>query len=273
MFGNKKKNNLPLVATIIICSLLISGSLIFLGLQIATMGSNPANLQIGQNRGDNLEEYLDEHLDEVMAYVIDDAVLGNSDAQVTIVEYSDYQCPFCRSFYENAYQEIKSEYIDTGLVKMIFRDFPLPFHDDAIFAANAAKCAKKEAGDEAYYAFHDLIFEKQGSAAQGTQAITDSMIANIAKDLNINTRNFRNCVNDNEFYVAVAADYLAATLVTANRIAAFNPETGEVEISDLPQDQRIGVRATPTVFINDIKVVGAQPFEVFQMAIEAALNE
>lgn len=269
MFGLKKKNNIPLVATIIICSLLISGSLIFLGLQIASMSSSNGQMVSNQSRGDVLEDYLE----EAFSFEVNDAVLGNPNATVTMIEYSDYQCPFCRSFYENAYQQIKEEFIETGLVKMIFRDFPLPFHDDAIFAANAAKCAKLEAGDEVYYAFHDLIFEKQGSAAQGTQAITDQMITEIARELNINSRNFRNCVNNKDFYVAVAADYLAATQATATRIAAFNPDTGEVEVTELAEEERVGVNATPTVFINDIKVVGAQPFEVFQKAIETALNE
>lgn len=269
MFGFKKKNNLSLIATIIVCTLLISGSLIFLGIQIASMNSGNTGTLSSQDRGDNLEEYLD----QALSYVIDDAILGNPDSSVTIIEYSDYQCPFCRSHFENAYQEIKAEYIDTGLARMIYRDFPLPFHDDAIFAGNAAKCAKAEAGDEVYYAFHDLIFEKQGSAALGSQSITNDMISEIAQELNINSRSFRNCVDNKELYVAVAADYLAATQASATRIAAFNPETGEVEITELPEEERVGVNATPTVFVNDIKVVGAQPFEVFQKAIETALNE
>ncbi|MGK0209072.1 MAG: protein-disulfide isomerase, partial [Patescibacteria group bacterium] len=86
----------------------------------------------------------------------DDAVLGDADAPVTIVEWSDYECPFCARFYSQTYDQIKSKYIETGKVKLVFRDFPLSFHNNAQKAAEAAECAGEQGK---YYEMHDLLFE------------------------------------------------------------------------------------------------------------------
>src|SRR3989344_6683922 len=88
----------------------------------------------------------------------DDAVLGNEDAPVTIIEFSDYQCPFCRKFWTETLGQIKSEYIDTGKVKLVFRDFPLSsLHPQAQASAEAAECVKEKGGDEAYFKMHDKM--------------------------------------------------------------------------------------------------------------------
>src|SRR3989344_3207671 len=89
-------------------------------------------------------------------FLDDDAVLGDKNAPVTIIEFSDYQCPYCRKFWTEAYSQIKEEYIDTGKVKLIFRDFPLSFHPMAEPSAQAAECA----GDQRKY------YEKHKSEVQ-----------------------------------------------------------------------------------------------------------
>lgn len=87
--------------------------------------------------------------------------LGNVNAPVTLIEFSDYQCPFCARFYQGAEAQIKKEYVDSGKVKIYFRDFPLTqIHPGAQKAAEAARCA----GDQGkYWEYHDLIFENQPS--------------------------------------------------------------------------------------------------------------
>ena len=74
----------------------------------------------------------------------DDSVKGDADAPVTIVEFSDYECPYCGRFYKGTYGQIVEEYIDTGKVKLVFRDFPLSFHQNAQKAAEAAECAGEQ---------------------------------------------------------------------------------------------------------------------------------
>jgi len=83
---------------------------------------------------------------------------GDANAPVTIVEFSDYECPFCARFAKQTLPSIVSNYVDTGKVKMYFRDFPLGFHQNAQKAAEAARCAGEQNGNEGYFAMHDKIF-------------------------------------------------------------------------------------------------------------------
>jgi protein-disulfide isomerase len=85
---------------------------------------------------------------------------GDANAKVVIVEYSDYQCPFCERHFRQTYPQIVSEYIDKGKVQMVFRDNPLPFHEpQASMQAMAALCVQDQAGDDKYYQYHDLLFQ------------------------------------------------------------------------------------------------------------------
>src|SRR3989304_1908007 len=91
----------------------------------------------------------------VKASLDDDAVLGDKNAPVTIIEFSDYQCPFCRKFWTETLPSIKSQYVDTGKVKIVFRDFPLTsIHPSAQPAAEAAECVREQGGDKAYFEYH-----------------------------------------------------------------------------------------------------------------------
>lgn len=85
-------------------------------------------------------------------------VLGDANAPVTIVQFSDLECPFCKQFVDGAYPQIKSEYLDTGKAKMYFRHYPLPFHPMAKPFALAVECANDQ---EKMWEMHDLIFSKQ----------------------------------------------------------------------------------------------------------------
>jgi len=98
----------------------------------------------------------------------DDAVLGNKDAKIAIVEFSDYECPVCQDYFKGTYRVIKQKYIDNGSVKLVFRDFPLSFHEPkATEAARAVNCAKEQKGDEGYYSYHDAYFTNTKSNGQG----------------------------------------------------------------------------------------------------------
>lgn len=87
-----------------------------------------------------------------------DHVLGDANAPVTMVEYSDFQCPYCRAFYNEAYQEIKKAYVDTGKVKIVYRHYPLDFHPMAPKSAQAAECAGEQGK---FWQMHDAIFTLQ----------------------------------------------------------------------------------------------------------------
>ncbi|MBR9703730.1 thioredoxin domain-containing protein, partial [Candidatus Woesearchaeota archaeon] len=91
----------------------------------------------------------------VAVSIDDDEVKGDPDAPVTIIEFSDYECPFCARHYEQTYQEIMKNYVDTGKVKLVFRDFPLSFHQNAQKAGEAAECAGEQGQ---YWDMHDKLF-------------------------------------------------------------------------------------------------------------------
>ena len=168
--------------------------------------------------------------------VDDDAMKGKKDAPVTIIEFSEYQCPFCKRFIDDAYPKIIKDYVDTGKVKYVFRDFPLGFHDQAKPAAMAAECA----GDQGkYWEYHDLLFKNQAS-------LSAANYKKWAKDLKLDTTKFDACVDTNK-------------------------HKAEVE-KDFADGQKAGVSGTPAFFINGKMISGAQPYSVFKAEIEAALK-
>lgn len=167
----------------------------------------------------------------------DDAVLGEKKAKVTIVEFSDYECPFCGRFHQQTLPQIKENYVKTGKVKLIYRDFPLGFHAQAQKAAEAAECAGEE---NKYYEMHDKLF------TDGVQGGVDSF-KKFAADIGLNTAKFNDCLDSGKM-------------------------ASEVQ-KDTSDGAQYGVTGTPGFFVNGQLISGAQPYQVFQQAIEQALND
>lgn len=174
----------------------------------------------------------------------DSAVLGNADAPVTIVEFSDFQCPFCQRFFTDAYPQIKSQYVDTGKVKIIFKHFPLSFHPNAQKAGEASECARTLGGDAKFWMMHDKLFQNQS-------ALEVTNLKQYAKDIGLNESQFNACLDNGDTAAKVQADYSLGT--------------------------SIGVSGTPSFVIgsgdNGTPLVGALPFASFKTAIDAALAE
>ncbi len=169
--------------------------------------------------------------------VDDDPVLGSADAPVTIVEFSDFQCPFCGRFVQQTMPQIKSQYIDTGKVKLVFRDFPLPFHPLAEPGAIATSCAGKQGK---YFEMHDKIFANQ-------EALSEASLKQWAQELGLNLATWDKCRAD--------------------------PTIKQEIQKDMQDGSAAGVQGTPSFFISGHIISGAQPFSVFQQAIEQALAE
>ncbi|MEK6900593.1 MAG: thioredoxin domain-containing protein [Nanoarchaeota archaeon] len=166
----------------------------------------------------------------------DDAVKGKENAPVTIIEWSDYECPFCVRFYTDTESLIDEQYIKTGKVKLIYRDYPLPFHTNAQKAAEAAECADEQGK---YWEMHDLLFEK--GVTGGVTAFKQ-----YAKQLGLNTAKFNTCLDTG----AMAS---------------------EVQ-KDMADGSAAGIQGTPGFLVNGQLISGAQPFSVFQQVIDAALE-
>src|SRR5688572_13499468 len=102
--------------------------------------------------------------------VDDDPVMGDANARVTIIEFGDYQCPVCRLFWKETLPRIRKEYIDTGKVKLVFRDFPLPVHSMAVPAAMATECAEDQGR---FWEFHDKVYREQDRRAREGEVAED----------------------------------------------------------------------------------------------------
>ncbi|KKU32347.1 MAG: Protein-disulfide isomerase [Candidatus Collierbacteria bacterium GW2011_GWA2_46_26] len=150
------------------------------------------------------------------------------------------------------YPQIKKDYIDTGKVKMVFRDLPLGFHQNAPKEAEAAECARKQGGDTAYFKYHDQIFTK--TTSNGTGLALDQLPV-IAKELGLNVSKFQQCLDSGEFKTEVDKDLADAAKVGASGTPTFF----------------IG-KSTSNGEIDGIKIVGAQPYSVFKAIIDELLK-
>ena len=173
---------------------------------------------------------------KVEVSIDDDAVKGDKNAPVTIVEFSDYECPFCARFYTQTLSQIDEQYIKTGKVNLVYRDYPLGFHQQAQKAAEAAECAGEQGK---YFDMHDKLFEEGvvGGIASYKQ---------FAGQMGLDQGKFDECLDSG----AMAE---------------------EVQ-KDLADGSKYGVQGTPAFFVNGKLISGAQPFPAFQQAIEAELN-
>jgi len=220
---------------------------LMLGLLFANGGLGFANLLVdtaSNDRGDAAPEVDVNTLETVSVSADDDAVLGDPNAPITIVEFSDFECPYCRSFVNETLPLIKENYIDTGKVKLIYRDFALPSHTESDDAAQAAECVRASGGlavDEAYYEMHDVLFTNIAQWA-GKEDVKQILIDLAKSELDYD---IATCLNNDEMLDEINQDYTAG--------------------------KGYGVSGTPTFFINGKKLVGAWPYEVFESVIESQL--
>ncbi len=187
------------------------------------------------------------------ASVDDDAVLGDKNAPVTLIEFSDYECPFCKKYFTDTFPQIKAKYIDTGKVKLVFRDLPLPFHEPmATKEAIAANCARKQKNDDMYFKYHDEMFKQTTSNGTG---LNDEKLKTIATGLSLNLNSFESCLKDKAMEDEVKKDLADASAAGANGTPSF-----------------IVGKSTSNGTVQGSLVVGAQPFAAFEAVIDPLLK-
>lgn len=173
----------------------------------------------------------------------DSYAIGDPNAPVTIIEFTDFQCPFCVRHFEQTFPQIMQNYVDTGKVRYIFKDFPLTsIHPQAVKAAEAARCAIEQ---DAYLEMHSQLFsnQRQWSGQGGVEAI----FIGYADALGLDQNAFSDCLESGRYTNAIN--------------------------DDLQEGSGFGVRGTPAFFVNGLLVSGAQPYSVFQQIIDQALSE
>lgn len=178
-----------------------------------------------------------------------DPIIGNPDAPITIVEFSDFQCPFCARFHIQTLPLLLGEYIEKGKVKLVFRDFPIQsIHPNALPASVAAECANDQ---NKFREMHDALFENQNNWNNLETIDALSLFSQYASDIKLDQESFDLCLNSGKHIPEIQ--------------------------NDLNDGRDYGVSGTPGFFVgNDqigfVELKGAQPFESFKKVIDAQLN-
>lgn len=231
------KNSLSIPVAIVIAGALIAGAVLFTRSSPQTV-ANVGNDQQGTVNTEQVSGVADVSAD-------DDAVLGDPNAPITIIEFSDFQCPFCRKFYRETIPQIKKDYSTTGKVKFVYRDFPLvQIHPGATPAAEGTECAEEQGK---FWEMHDAIFDEQEKQGSGTIQFTADDVKNWAAKIGLDTTKFNQCLDSGKY-------------------------RQEVE-KDLADGAAAGVNGTPATFINGRLVSGAQPYSVFKTIIDEELKK
>jgi protein-disulfide isomerase len=171
----------------------------------------------------------------------DDASLGNANAPVTIVEFADFQCPFCQKFFQDSESEIITKYVNTGKARFIFENFPF-LGQESEAAAEAAACAGAQGN---FWPYHDYLYAHQSPENSGT--LTTNALEHIATTIpGIDPATFNSCLSNG-----------AQTKFVQQQLASAEAE---------------GIASTPTILINGKEYVGVYDTSVYESAIDAALT-
>jgi protein-disulfide isomerase len=233
--------------TIIVACLIIAGTILY-----TNSKSSRDNVVINGNAQNQQQQQ--QPTGPVKVSVDNDAVLGDKNAPLTMIEFSDYECPFCKRHFTDVYPQIKKDYIDTGKLKLVYRDFiAVPSHNPlATSEAMAAECAREQGGDSAYFKYHDEIFKRTTSNGNG---LAVSQLTVIAKDLGLNSTTLQQCLDSNKYKDEVNKDIADAS--------------------------KVGVNGTPSFFVGKSSqdgtidgtiIVGAQPYAAFKVIIDEMLK-
>ncbi len=213
------ENKYTIPGAIIIAGLIIAGAVIYV--KSPKTGPNPPT--------DNNPPVADISIEG-------EPMLGDLNAPITMIEFSDFQCPYCANYTLQIFPEIKKEYVDTGKVKIVFKNFPLPFHKDAATAALAAECANEQ---NKFWDYEAKLFENQNDLSKDN-------LKKWALDIGMDADQFNQCLDSSK-------------------------HQDEVK-NDMEEGVASGVEGTPSFFINGELVVGALPFSEFQKIFEEKLK-
>lgn len=218
-----------LPASIVIAGVLIAGAVIY--------GTGLKNLDGAANSANNLNQNPQPAVS--LKLTGEDVVLGNASAPVTIIEYGDFQCPFCGKFFSETESQIKENYVKSGKVKIAYRHFAF-LGPESLAAAEAAECAKDQGK---FWQYHDILYSteiKDGQEHNGN--LNESLFKSIASQLGMNLSFFSSCLADHKYADKIQKDY----------------DGGRTN----------GVQATPTTFVNGTKLEGAVPYSQFKSIID-----
>lgn len=225
-----RKESLWKYSTFVLAAILIVGAIVF----FTKDGGSPSG-DVVQNPGQQVPGVNE----RVEVEIGDSPIKGDKNSKVTMVEFTDYECPFCGRHYQQAYSDIVKNYVGNGKVRIVIKEFPLSFHPEAQKAAEAVHCVREQMDDKGYFEMHDKLFENQ-------QSLSIENEKKWARELGVDGTKFDACLDSGKFAKKVKDD--------AN------------------YGQKIGISGTPGFFINGRIISGACPYATFSQAIESELD-
>lgn len=242
---------------------LIIGLIIVVGVATFFAGAYTLNLNSNQISEEDLEEAIaklelkifENQLPQeqpklpVKISADDDPIIGNPDAPITIIEFSDFQCPFCARFHVQTLPLLLDEYIEQGKVKLVFRDFPIQsIHPNALSASVASECANEQ---DKFKEMHDILFDNQNEWSKQETVDALSLFSQYATEIQLEEEIFNSCLTNGNYIEEIR--------------------------KDLDDGRDYGISGTPGFFVgNDelgyVELKGAQPFDSFKKVIDAQLD-
>jgi len=171
--------------------------------------------------------------------------MGSEKAPLVLVEYTDYQCPFCQQYHNSAFAQIKANYVDTGKIRYVSRDFPLDFHENARRAAGAARCAAEQG----------KFWEMRHVMIVNAERLKADNLLTYAADVKLDVPKFKSCLDSDKFRPEIDKQIQEGMSAGVNGTPSF-------VLGRLENDKLQGVR-----------LVGAQPYSSFDAKIQEMLNQ
>lgn len=240
---SKSRKDYLLPISILAAAVLIAGSVIYSsGKKVISnpkTNSNQEEIELGVGQKPKPAVSVA----DILKVKEDDVILGDPKAPVTIIEYGDYQCPFCARFSKETEPLLRENYIRDGKAKMIFRNYQF-LGPESFAAAEAVECAKDQ---KQFWAYHDAIYQTElADGRENNGNLNEELFVSLAKELGLNIDLFNNCLQSHKYKTEI-----------------------EKEITEA---QQVGVDSTPTTFVGEMKIIGALPYAQFKEAIDRLLK-
>jgi protein-disulfide isomerase len=171
--------------------------------------------------------------------------VGKENAPLVVVEYTDYQCPFCQRYHNDSFAQIKTNFVDTGKVRYISRDFPLPFHENARRSATAARCAAEQG----------KFWELRHTMIVNASQLQPDKLGGYAQSVSMDVPKFQACVDSDKYRAAIDKDIAEGTAAGVNGTPSF--VIGRIENGKL----------------QGVRMVGAMPYAQFEAKIQEMLKQ
>ncbi len=243
--GSRKSNqtgsDYVLPASILVAGLMISASILYAIKGPAGGGGAP--LSAGNGGDSQLAAAAVNVGGDFLKLTSRDVIMGDPKAPVTLIEYGDYQCPFCGRFFTQIEPQLRENYIKNGKVRMVFRNLQF-LGPESTKAAEAAECANDQ---NKFWAYHDALYTAEiADGRENNGNLARNLFVQLAGNLKLDMKAFASCLDGNKYEKRIAQDTSAA--------------------------QAAGANSTPTSFVNGQKIQGALPYAQFAAAIDAALK-